>query len=111
MTDPTGARCLGCVYLNPLRPEESALCAGAKRAVRASFWVRASEIERDLHLLEALREWLATEWVFDYVAFTLSRKDARQAALFAAAGPALLGEIVLQDGRECAVYGSPSSAR
>ena len=30
--DPPGTRCLGCVYLTPLRPEAAALCEGAAHA-------------------------------------------------------------------------------
>src|SRR5207237_9759001 len=41
--DPGGARCLGCVYLAPPRPEEIAVSLGAQSPVRVTVWVRASE--------------------------------------------------------------------
>jgi RimJ/RimL family protein N-acetyltransferase len=105
--DPGATRCLGCVYLTPLDPDRAALCEGASCAANAGFWVRAAEIENELdrHLLEALREWLGSEWSFDRVLFTISARDERQAELLAAARLALLKTIEISPGRIRSVYG------
>jgi hypothetical protein len=110
--DPAGTRCLGCVYLVPLRPEEVSSCEGALYPVRVAFWVRFSELAEDLdrHLLESLRTWLRIEWAFDRIAYTISREDGRLVRLFSEAGLGLLAPIVLADGRAFAVYGEPPGA-
>ena len=106
MLDPAGTRCLGCVYLTPLPPPARHMCAGAAHGVHVGFWVRASELASDLdrHLLAGLREWLRTEWLFDCVVFTISRQDARQAALLADAGLRFRSTITLPDGRVCSAF-------
>jgi hypothetical protein len=104
--DPSGARCLGCVYLAPVPPAALPLCAGAAFPVRVGFWVRASEVANDLdrHLLACLREWLATEWRFDGVLFAVAERETRQAALLAEAGLQLRSTFPLPDGRRCAAF-------
>jgi RimJ/RimL family protein N-acetyltransferase len=99
--DPPGARCLGCVYLTPLRPEAATLGEGAVHAVNVGFWVRASELGDDLdaHLLATLREWLRTGWSFDRVVFTIAEGETRQGALLTEAGLQLRSTIELPDGR------------
>jgi hypothetical protein len=90
---PDGALCLGCVYFAPLLAEEARLAheamgEDAAYAMRASFWVRADQVagELDRELFTALRAWLAGDWWFDRVAFTLAADAERQAALCRAAG-------------------------
>jgi GNAT acetyltransferase-like protein len=60
---PDESRLLGCVYIDPPK----------KRSFDAEvfWWVRVSELETGLHeeLGAALREWLASEWPFEKVAF------------------------------------------
>ena len=104
--DPMGMRCQGCVYLTPVPPQARALCEGAARAVNVGFLVRASELESGLerHLLEGLREWLATEWGFDCIVFTIAEQEKRQAALLAEAGLRRLATFTLPDGRKRAAY-------
>ncbi len=86
--DPQGTRCLGCVYIVPLRPEEIPLCQDAAYAADVRFWVRKSELTSalDRHLLATLRDWFQAEWAFDCVVFTVVQQETRQAALFEAAG-------------------------
>ena len=105
--DPAGARCLGCVYLTPVGAETEALIAHGTYASTVGFWVRTSERASDLdrHLLSALRDWLAREWAFDRVVFTISAADERQASLLADAGLGELGAVTLDDGRACRVFG------
>lgn len=105
--DPTATRCLGCVYLTPLRAAQEAACGGGTYGVNVGFWVRASEIGRDLdrHLLGCLRDWFASEWRFDTVVFTIAPDDDRQAALLTDAGLKFLGEVDLARGRRGRVFG------
>jgi len=104
--DPPGTRCLGCVYITPLRPEARPLCDGAALAANVAFWVRASELANGLeaHLLASLREWLRSEWWFDCVVFTIAEQETRQAALLAEAGLQLRSTFTLSDGRACSAF-------
>lgn len=109
--DPSGARCLGCVYIVPLRPDEVALCPDAAYAADVGFWVRASEVPHalDEHLLETLQEWFREEWALDRVLFTVAERESRQAGLLAAAGLPRLAPCTLDRGVRCWVYGRPGS--
>jgi len=105
--NPQGTQCLGCVYIVPLRPEELPLCNDATFPADVGFWVRASELASalDQHLLATMRDWFQSEWAFDCVLFTISQQEARQAALFEAAGLELRLVCTLWDGRPCWVFG------
>lgn len=70
---PDGARCLGCVYLNPLHDvlrifgaDETALATVGADETAVHFWARQDELARDLDrtLFDALRPWLASAWAF-----------------------------------------------
>jgi len=104
--DTRDERCLGCVYLMPLRREEAELFPDAGHGTRVGFWVRESERSTGLeeHLLATLREWMTAAWAFDAVAFTVYEKDARQAAVLAACGLTLRRAFTLPDGRACRVF-------
>jgi hypothetical protein len=82
-------------------PEVLSICGSAARAVNVGFWVRASELSGGLehHLLECLREWLATEWGFDCIVFAISEQETRQAKLLAEAGLRSGKRFMLPDGR------------
>jgi RimJ/RimL family protein N-acetyltransferase len=99
--DPAESRCLGCVYVVPLRSEEAAWSGSAAQVARVAFWVRTSEIATDLdrHLLGVLREWFRESWRFERVVFSASPADARQLALFGEAGMIPLGVVRRADGR------------
>jgi len=103
---PDASRCLGCVYIQPVRAEVRAQIPSSPWPAQVAFWVRASEVAGDLdrHLLVALRGWLASKWRFDRVLFVISRDDARQAAIMIDAGLARRAEVTYADGRRCAVY-------
>lgn len=104
---PDASRCLGCAYLTPLWDEEEALVDDASYAAHVGFWVRASELRSDLdrHLLDALRAWFASDWRFDRVVFSVSRKDERQVDLLTAAGLERRLEFVrAKDGRRCVAF-------
>ncbi len=104
--NPQGTRCMGCVYIMPLRPEEVPLCKEVSYAADVGFWVRASELVNDLdqHLLATIRDWFQAEWAFDNILFTISQQETRQAALFAAAGLERRLACTLSDGRLCWVF-------
>ena len=105
--DPQGTRCLGCVYIVPVWPEEVPLCEDAAYAADVGFWVRASELVNDLdrHLLATIRDWFQAEWAFDSILFTICQQETRQAALFTAAGLERRLACTLSDGRLCWVFG------
>jgi hypothetical protein len=109
---PDGSRCLGCVYVAPLRREEEALLgpaeAGERRA-RVTFWVRASDVahDLDLRLFETLRAWFARTWSFDRIIFTAAKDEARQQKLFRDAGLVHAGDCALADGRAVRVFAGP----
>lgn len=102
--EPSGIRCVGCVYLQPLREEEAAWRGDSRFSTRVAFWVRTSEIAGDLdrHLFEVLREWLREAWPFERVVFSASPADGRQLRLYREAGLESLGLVTLSDGRQLA---------
>jgi hypothetical protein len=104
---PDGTRCLGCLYLTSLAPQMMPIAAGAAAGVAVRFWVRTAEIDRDLdrHLLNALRQWLAAEWAYDFVAYPINPLNTRQAALLQEAGLALRLAYLRSDRRPWHVYG------
>ena len=89
--DPTGAACLGCVYVFPTTAKFLAKCTvtavgGDKWSdVNAVvyFWVRQSQIElgTDVHLLAALRGWFADEWKLDNTVYVTSEPFSQQVEL------------------------------
>ncbi|MCX6094677.1 MAG: hypothetical protein NTY63_07665 [Candidatus Bipolaricaulota bacterium] len=97
---PDEARCLGCVYIQPVWSEAAPLCGGAARAATVGFWVRTSEIPNDLdrHLLAVLLEWLRDDWPFDCVLFTNVAGETRQTALLGEVGLTCL-PLTWYDGR------------
>lgn len=99
--NPNGTRCLGCVYIEPLWPQTTQLCAGAAYAADVGFWVRTSELDNDLdkHLLATLRDWFKTEWAFDCILYTISQQEARQATLLSETGLERRLAFTLADGR------------
>ncbi len=102
-----GTQCLGCVYIQPLSPEEAALGRDVPYAADVGFWVRSSELPNalDEHLLATLRDWFRAEWAFDRVLYTITQQETRQAALFAAAGLERCLAYTLPNGKVCWVFG------
>lgn len=106
--EPDAARCVGCVYIKPVLPEIAAgLPSVDHHGADVGFWVRADELETDLdrHLLEALRGWLASDWAFETLVFSISRLEFRQAALLKDSGLERRLMATLADGRSCWVFG------
>lgn len=107
--DPSGARCLGCVYIYPAAPGAGAsggvevhhaatyssspvasVEAGATPADAAEvrFWVRADGVPADLdqRLLTALLPWLRNAFTFAHVRSPAWASDARRMAILHEAG-------------------------
>ena len=119
-------RCLGCVYINPLRPMlrrlagrgDHAAVPGAEdrpdddpawRDVRddeavVDFWVRPEGVAGDLdrRLLAALLAWFAREWPFSRVAFMANENQRRQQRVFEDAG--LRRRYMVETPKEPRVY-------
>lgn len=82
---PDGARCVGCVYLNPAGSDEA---PADPRHARMAFWVVEDELASDLdeHLVRTVLTWIDGRWPLDEVRITVQRDDARTAAVLGAAG-------------------------
>jgi len=105
--DLQGTRCLGCVYIQPVWPEDMPLCKDAAYATDVGFWVRTSEVANalDEHLLAVLRAWFQAEWAFDCILFTVGQQNTHQAALLEAAGLEQRLAYRSPDGRSWRVFG------
>lgn len=89
--DPTGTRCLGCVYIFPhdasflakasVTPTADAVWSASDAVVY--FWVRQSEMDRgaDAVLLQELRAWFRKEWQLENVVFVTSEAFQHQVDL------------------------------
>jgi hypothetical protein len=112
---PHSERCLGCVYIAPLRPEEEALLgdAAGERRARVTFWVRDAELAHDLdrRLFEALHEWFDAAWEFDGVVFATAHDEVRQQQLFRDVGLADRGSCTLANGRVVRLFVAPAALR
>lgn len=86
--NPSEAKCLGCLYINPLRQllQRAALSVEHIPAESAyiTFWVRQSHLRDNLdkRLLQALVAWFQAEWAFSKVAFVAQKAQARHIQLF-----------------------------
>ncbi len=92
--DPTGTRCLGCVYVYPLTTAlrrlgaEEELAAVGESEAATWFWTRPDGVSPDLErqLLAALIPWLRGDFTFSRVCFRTWAIDARQVGLLREAG-------------------------
>jgi SAM-dependent methyltransferase/GNAT superfamily N-acetyltransferase len=89
--DSDEQRCLGCVYIHPLRGilaamsgSESAPAHIGELDAYVTFWVRESELSRglDRRLLEELVLWFRREWEFTRITLGTHSRDQRQLGLF-----------------------------
>jgi hypothetical protein len=89
--DPSEQRCLGCVYLYPLKlalgrmgADDETLADVGERDAYVTFWVRESELAGGLEgrLLAALLSWFDEEWSFSRIALGGNTADGRQLSLF-----------------------------
>lgn len=104
--DPAGERCLGCVYVRPPDPALAPRFAGAAHVADVWFWARTDMLSQDLdaHLLETLRAWLARDWAFDRVVFSVASGDTRRVELLARAGLTEHAPYTRADGRTCRLF-------
>ena len=93
--DPTGAVCLGCVYINALAGflDQLRVPQAARPELYAddalvTCWARASVVPDGLEtrLVAALREWLSRDWSFQRVTFATTQRFTEQQRAFADAG-------------------------
>ena len=70
--DPSGSRCLGCIYVEPWEGD-----------ARLAFWVIDDEVDTSLeaHLLAVLFDWFETEWLFARVIIPLRPENRRGVAV------------------------------
>jgi hypothetical protein len=96
VTDPTGAQCLGCVYIAPTGAplyarKQIAAIDGARWSeyeVAVHFWVRTSRLADglDRRLLDALGPWLAREWQIARHLIIINERVAQQVSLLERTG-------------------------
>ncbi len=94
--DPTGTRCLGCVYLLPTgaplfaRRQIDAIDSArwSEYDVAVNFWVRTSRLANglDRRLLDALGPWLAQEWRIARHLILTNEQVGQQVALIESTG-------------------------
>ena len=86
---PDGARCIGCIYLNPIELPD---LPDGERAGMLALWVVEDELESDLdrHLAQSVLAWFEGEWPLDLVFFLPHVDDGRGATLLAELGLAEL---------------------
>lgn len=93
--DPDETRCLGCVYLYPMRAilrrfpaSEIAHSTVPDFTPYLTFWVRSDYLRPngDKRLLAAIRTWLAQEWTFPQVLFMANTRQKRHLHLYKDAG-------------------------
>ncbi len=91
----TETECLGCVYIYPLLSLLQRVHASPERLARVGdyearvwFWARSSRLadHLDARLLEALRRWLAREWAFARVVFSVNASETEHLRLLQQAG-------------------------
>jgi hypothetical protein len=91
----TETECLGCVYIYPLLALLQRVHASPERLARVGdyearvwFWVRSSRLadHLDVRLLAALRRWLASEWAFARVVFSVNASETDHLRLLQQAG-------------------------
>jgi len=72
---PNRQRCLGCVYLNPIKDKP--------RTARMAYWVIEEELTHDLdeHLVEAVLDWIKRDWPLDHIVQPLQTANARGVAI------------------------------
>ena len=104
--NPEGTRCLGCVYIMPLKVDAAQLNVKATYPTTVAFWARSSELANNLdkHLFATLRDWFATDWAFDHITFIISQQDTRQPALLSEAGLQQRLSFEIGPGRPCWLY-------
>jgi hypothetical protein len=60
---------IGCVYIYPLRGQESGSSAGSPQPASVKSWVRADRAALDPALHDAVQAWLEFAWPFDSVEY------------------------------------------
>lgn len=114
--NPEETRCVGCTYINPLRPLLHRLAGGRDQQgddaawgedeALVHFWVRPDAADLDRLLLAVLLDWFDSAWGFSGVCFFANVNERRQVQLFEDAGLRRRCTVTdPQDSRAYAVYG------
>ncbi len=107
---PDETRCLGCVYINPLKALLERHGAGTAREGEAwvTFWLRPALVaqEMDRRLLAALHDWFPREWAFLSVVFACNDAQPREREIYEDAGLYRIYTLGPRDGaNEWCLYG------
>jgi RimJ/RimL family protein N-acetyltransferase len=103
--NPEETFCLGCIYLNPLLPEELDLVnyqhpVADEEAFAASvrYWIRESHASKEFNtmILERIIHWLDREWRFNCVVFPVAMADSMQTKLFDEVGLSPAGNFTFE---------------
>jgi hypothetical protein len=101
--NPAETRCLGCVYINPLRrmleafpPEQQARDTFSEETPYVTFWARSdySVMGLDARLFATLQSWFAANWAFPQVLFMANAPQTRHLSLYESAGLVRLLSLV-----------------
>jgi hypothetical protein len=101
--DPVRARCLGCVYVTPLKwnaeVNRGVLDGVGDDEAVVGFWVVEERLADglDRRLLAALSRWLSEEWAFSSASFATALAHTHQVDLFTAAGLRRRAEISVRN--------------
>ena len=90
--DPTGRRCLGCVYLMPLP-------GGARDQALLAMWVREDEVAQalDAHLLRTLTEWFGRSWPLESWVWPVHPDNGRGRTVAEAQGLTAVATTALEE--------------
>jgi RimJ/RimL family protein N-acetyltransferase len=68
---PGGKKAVGCIYINAVE--------GHPRSAAMAYWIIASELpgNLDAHLIEAVLNWMKSDWPFNRVIMSLHNNNAR----------------------------------
>lgn len=90
--DPTGLRCLGCVYLMPLP-------GGARDQALLALWVREDEVDRalDAHLMQTLTDWFERSWPLESWVWPVHPDNSRGRAVAEAQGLTAVATTALEE--------------
>ncbi len=99
--NPTEDTCLGCVYIKPiteiLASNKEWMQAISDHSALVRFWAAQPTLAQELDktLLQALRQWFATDWVFTEIFWHTPIKNQQQINLFQTSGLQKMGLIPL----------------
>jgi len=103
--NPEETLCLGCIYLSPLSQEiadlgvcEFSISEGEMFATSIAFWVRQTHATYAFSskILDAIIQWLRSEWYFNCVVFPVAKVNSMHNQLFVDGDFVLVGDILYE---------------